>query len=82
MIEYIITINTISFLTYGFDKYAAIKNKQRIPEKVLILLSIVGGSIGSILGMIIFHHKTKKVKFITLNPLILIIQVILYLYTK
>ena len=82
MIEYIITINIISFLTYGFDKYAAIKNKQRIPEKVLILLSIVGGSIGSILGMIIFHHKTKKVKFITLNPLILIIQVILYLYTK
>ena len=82
MIKYIITINTISFLTYGFDKYAAIKNKQRIPEKVLILLSIVGGSIGSILGMIIFHHKTKKIKFITLNPLILIIQVILYLYTK
>ncbi len=82
MIEYIITINIISFLTYGFDKYAAIKNKQRIPEKVLILLSIVGGSIGSILGMIIFHHKTKKIKFITLNPLILIIQVILYLYTK
>ena len=82
MIEYLITINIISFLTYGFDKYSAIKNKQRIPEKVLIMLSIVGGSIGSILGMIIFHHKTKKIKFITLNPLILIIQLILYLYTK
>ncbi|MBQ8131745.1 MAG: DUF1294 domain-containing protein [Bacilli bacterium] len=82
MIEYLITINLISFITYGLDKYFAIKQKQRVPEKVLILLSIVGGSIGSLLGMILFHHKTKKIKFITLNPIILVIQIILYLYTK
>ena len=57
---YLVVINIISFFTYGLDKYLAIKNKRRISENSLISLSIIGGSIGSILGMFFFHHKTKK----------------------
>ena len=76
---YLVVINIISFFTYGLDKYLAIKNKRRISENTLISLSIIGGSIGSILGMFFFHHKTKKKRFLIMNPLILIIQIILYL---
>lgn len=81
LLIYIISINILSFLLFGIDKYKAIKNKYRIPEKVLLLISLFGGSIGSILGMIIFHHKTKKIKF-KLIPIILIVQIILLMYIK
>ncbi|MDO4996234.1 MAG: DUF1294 domain-containing protein [Bacilli bacterium] len=73
---YIVIINIISLIIYGIDKLLAIKHLYRVSEIALITLSIIGGSIGSILGMIIFHHKTKKIKFLILNPLILIIQII------
>ena len=76
---YLVVINIISFFTYGLDKYLAIKNKRRISENSLISLSIIGGSIGSILGMFFFHHKTKKKRFLIMNPLILIVQILLYL---
>lgn len=77
IIIYILLINIISLIIYGIDKLLAIKQQTRISETALITLSILGGSIGSLLGMYIFHHKTKKIKFIILNPLILIIQIIL-----
>ena len=79
IIIYIIIVNIISFIIYGIDKLLAIKHLYRISEIALITLSILGGSIGSILGMVIFHHKTKKIKFIILNPLILILQVLFIL---
>ena len=80
IIIYLIIINLLSYIIFGFDKYKAIKNKYRIPERLLILNAFLGGSLGSILGMITFHHKTKKIKFIILIPLFLIIQIILILY--
>ena len=70
---YLIIINIITFIAYGIDKYKSIKHKYRISEKTLIMLSILGGPLGSLMGMIIFHHKTKKKKFIILVPLILLI---------
>ena len=79
IIIYLIIVNIISFIIYGIDKPLAIKHLYRISEIVLITLSFLGGSIGSILGMVIFHHKTKKIKFIILNPLILILQVLFIL---
>lgn len=79
IIIYIIIVNIISFIIYGIDKLLAIKHLYRISEIALITLSFLGGSIGSILGMVIFHHKTKKIKFIILNPLILILQVLFIL---
>jgi len=65
------------------DKQKAKKGLWRIPEKTLFLISILGGSLGAILGMYIFRHKTKHWKFVIGMPLILILQVtviILVLY--
>ena len=75
MIYYLIIINIISFIIYGIDKYKSIKHKYRISENTLISLSIIGGVFGSILGMIIFHHKTKKIRFKISIPIILIIWI-------
>ena len=79
MIWYVVVINTLSFFLYGIDKYLAMKKKYRISEYRLLLLSFLGGSIGAILGMKIFHHKTKKISFWIWNILFLITYfVILY----
>jgi uncharacterized membrane protein YsdA (DUF1294 family) len=75
MKNYLLIINIITFITYGIDKYKSIKHKYRISENTLILLAIIGGPFGAFLGMIIFHHKTKKKKFMILVPVILLIWV-------
>lgn len=74
---YLIFINLLSFLLMGLDKYKARHKKWRIPEKTLFLIAILGGSIGSILGMQLFRHKTKHTTFVIGMPCILIIQIIL-----
>lgn len=63
MINYLIIINLISFIIYGVDKFLAIKHYYRISEFILLSFGFVGGVVGSILGMIYFKHKTKKIKF-------------------
>ena len=73
MMYYLIIINIISFIICYIDKKRAINNKYRISEYTLILLSIIGGCYGFLLGMYIFHHKTKKIKFKILIPIICII---------
>ena len=78
MVYYLIIINIVAFLLYGYDKRMAIKGKDRISEYHLLVISLFGGCIGSLLGMKIFHHKTKKTKFWVLNILFTIIW-ILYL---
>ncbi len=75
MKNYLLIINIITFIIYGIDKYKSIKHKYRISEKTLIILAILGGSFGAFLGMITFHHKTQKKKFIILIPIILLIWV-------
>ena len=62
-IGYFIGINILSFILAGWDKYSAIKKNWRISEKNLFGISILGGAIGLYLGMILFHHKTKKKSF-------------------
>ena len=66
---YLIILNIITFLIMGIDKYLAIKKKYRISEFHLLTLTLFGGSVGSLLGMIIFRHKTKKMKFLIIIPL-------------
>lgn len=80
MKAYLIIINILSFILYGIDKLKAIKKKERISEKTLILIGILGGSIGSLIGMNLFRHKTQKLKFIISLPLILIIHIIVVIY--
>lgn len=72
MIIYIFLINFLTFITYGIDKYLAKKRLFRISEKLLFFLSFLGGVVGAFLGMVTFHHKTKKRKFWILNFLIFI----------
>lgn len=77
---YIIFINITSFLLMFIDKRKAINHKWRISESTLLLSAILGGSIGAILGMNVFRHKTKHLKFKFGLPLILIIQLSLIIY--
>lgn len=72
----IFLINLITFLAMGLDKYYAIRNYRRISEKSLLLLATCGGSIGSILGMKLFRHKTKHAIFKYGIPLLLILHTI------
>ena len=81
-IYYLIFINIISFLTIFIDKKKAIKRKWRIKESTLFLLSFIGGSLGVILGIYSFRHKTKHIKFTLGIPLILIVQVLLFIFIK
>lgn len=74
---YLFIINAIGFILMLVDKIKARKNLWRIPEKVLFLSAIIGGSIGSLLGMYVFRHKTKHFSFILGMPLILAIQIVL-----
>jgi len=64
---YFVFINGISFFCYGFDKWMAIRNKRRLSEKFLFWLSFVGGSVGSLFGMILFRHKIRKFLFYLWN---------------
>lgn len=79
MIWYLIGINFFTFLIYGLDKYLAQKKAYRVSEYSLFVLSAFGGSIGAIIGMKVFHHKTKKKMFWILNIIFLIIWFIICL---
>ena len=77
---YLIFINLLAFLLMGLDKAKARRHKWRIPEKTLFLSAIIGGSIGAILGMQVFRHKTKHASFRIGMPCILIAQLGLAVY--
>ena len=77
---YLIFMNLLAFLLMGLDKAEARRNRWRIPEKTLFLSSILGGSIGAILGMQVFRHKTKHASFRIGMPCILIAQLGLAVY--
>jgi len=65
--KYMIIINVISFIIYAIDKRLAIKKRTRVPEAILLFLSIIGGSLGSLIAMYLVHHKTKKWYFVLIN---------------
>jgi uncharacterized membrane protein YsdA (DUF1294 family) len=74
---YLIAINIVTFIVYGIDKVKAMKGKWRISEATLLILAAIGGSIGALLGMKIWHHKTMHKKFKYGLPLILLVQIAL-----
>ncbi|HSQ87825.1 DUF1294 domain-containing protein [Romboutsia sp.] len=76
LLVYLFIINIISFIAMFIDKQRAINHKWRISEYTLMSLAIVGGSFGSIFGMYIFRHKTKKIKFKIGIPFIIFIQIL------
>lgn len=74
LIVYVVAVNTVAFVVYGVDKYKAQKAKWRIRESTLLLLAVIGGSVGAWLGMKIWRHKTRHAKFCYGVPAILLIQ--------
>ncbi|MCR5469845.1 MAG: DUF1294 domain-containing protein, partial [Prevotella sp.] len=82
LLYYIVGVNILAFLFYGIDKWRAKKGKWRISEATLLLLAVIGGSIGAWLGMKVWHHKTMHKKFKYGIPAILIIQIILIGYNN
>lgn len=79
LLIYFLAINLISFQTMRLDKKKARHGEWRTPESVLFLQAIIGGSIGSILAMNLFHHKTRKTAFRIGMPVILLVQLLLIL---
>ena len=63
LLYYFFGVNLLLFILMGIDKRAAKRKKWRIPERRLLTLGIIGGGIGGILGMLVFHHKTHRIYF-------------------
>ena len=78
--KYLIILNIITFLAMYKDKQNAINNKWRASEKAFLTAAIAGGAVGILLGMYAFRHKTKKSLFKYGMPVIIIIQILLYLF--
>ena len=76
---YLEAVNLLSFLLMGIDKRRAVKKLWRIPESILILSAAIGGGIGAMAGMRLFHHKTRKKKFTVGVPVILLMQIVFFL---
>lgn len=80
VIIYLLVINLIGILIMYIDKRKAKYGRWRIPEKTLLLVALLGGSIGTIIGMYWFRHKTQKLKFVLGFPTILISEIVIITY--
>lgn len=78
---YLLIINAVGFLVMTADKLYAKKNMRRIPERTLLGVAVIGGSIGVWAGMYAVRHKTKHMKFVIGIPLILLCQLGAVLYS-
>ena len=74
---YLIVMNFAGLITMCVDKYRATSRQWRLGEKLLLGIAVFGGSIGSILGMIMFRHKTKHIQFYIGLPAILVVQLLI-----
>ncbi len=80
---YLIFINIVTFLVYGIDKWKAKQGSWRISEATLLMLAVIGGTIGALLGMQVWRHKTMHLKFKYGLPLILLAQIaLMYLISE
>ena len=77
LLWYLAAVNVVTFTVYGIDKRKARRGVWRIPEKTLFLLPLLGGSVGALLGMKVFRHKTKHWYFVWGIPAILLAQLAL-----
>ncbi len=77
LLIYLAIMNILALLVMGIDKSRARNQGWRIPEKTLFLLSAMGGSLGSLLGMYLFRHKTRHWYFVIGMPLILVAHIVI-----
>jgi Predicted membrane protein len=76
-------INIFSFILFWIDKRKAIKHQRRISEFTLLLITFLGGTVGALLGMVVFRHKISKRNFLIKFGFIVLIQAaFIYLYGK
>ena len=76
VLQYLAIINVIAIVVYGWDKLCAIQHRWRVPEKTLLAIAVVGGSLGALFAMSLFHHKTLHLKFKYGVPVIMMLQVV------
>ena len=83
LLYYLIVINILTFAVYGIDKWKARQGSWRISEATLLMLAVIGGTIGALLGMQVWRHKTMHKKFKYGLPLILLAQIaLMYLISE
>ena len=82
LLWYLAAVNVVTFTVYGIDKRKARRGAWRIPEKTLFLLPLLGGSVGALLGMKVFRHKTKHWYFVWGIPAILLAQLALTVWLR
>lgn len=74
LVFYLVLINLLGFMSMLIDKRKARKRAFRIPESTLFMIAVLGGSLGSLIGMYLFHHKTRHRSFTIGMPLLLVLQ--------
>ncbi len=77
---YLVAINVVTFFVYGIDKWKARHKRWRVSEAALLMLAVLGGSVGAWLGMYVWRHKTQHKKFKYGVPLILLAQIVILYY--
>ena len=83
LLYYLIVVNILTFAVYGIDKWKAKQGSWRISEATLLMLAVIGGTIGALLGMQVWHHKTMHLKFKYGLPMILLAQIaLMYLISE
>ena len=82
LLWYLAAVNVVTFTVYGIDKRKARRGAWRVPEKTLFLLPLLGGSVGALLGMKVFRHKTKHWYFVWGIPAILLAQLALTVWLR
>ena len=80
ILGYLLAVNIATFFLYGIDKYKAKKGKWRVSEATLLMMAVIGGSIGAWAGMRLWHHKTKHKKFKYGIPVIIMMQIAFWVY--
>jgi uncharacterized membrane protein YsdA (DUF1294 family) len=79
LLSWLIAINLVTFLVYAYDKAQAKRKAWRVSERELLVLALIGGSLGALSGMYIFRHKTAKRSFQVRLLIILLVQIALIL---
>ena len=79
LIAYLLIISLVAVVVTIVDKLSAIAQKRRVPERTLLTLSLLGGSVAMLVTMLIIRHKTRKLKFMSGIPAIILVQLILIL---
>ncbi len=84
VLAFIAVMSVVGFISMGADKRKAKKGKWRIPEATLFIIALLGGALGSVIGMQVFRHKTKHWYFAVFMPLILAAQIalVIFLFVK